>query len=104
MLEKIPDRMGFDELPETLDLPIQGSNRGYCTSQLIRQFITGVWCGANKSDHTELTRQDEVIRRFRGFDRMAGHRSFQRFFNKFDLATTKKCSLRCTNILQKPAV
>jgi hypothetical protein len=47
-------------------------------------------CGANKFKHTEVTRHDEVIRQFWGFERMAGHKSFQRFFNKFDLATNLK--------------
>ena len=49
-----------------------------------------MWCGANRFEHTEVTRQDEVIRQFWGFERMAGHKSFQRFFNKFDLGTNQK--------------
>jgi hypothetical protein len=52
--------------------------------------MTSVWCGANKFEHTEVTRHDDVIRQFWGFERMAGHKSFQRFFNKFDLATNQK--------------
>ncbi|MBK9719752.1 MAG: hypothetical protein IPO85_19995 [Saprospiraceae bacterium] len=63
-----------------MNLPETGSNRGYHPHQLIKQFITSVWCGANKFEHTEVTRQDEVIRQFWGFDKMAGHKSFQRFF------------------------
>lgn len=90
MLKKMLDRMGFDECLDALPLPTQGSNRGYSADQLIKQFMTSVWCGANKFEHTEVTRQDEVIRQFWGFDRMAGHKSFQRFFNKFDLATNQR--------------
>jgi Transposase DDE domain group 1 len=90
MLKKMLDRMNFDSCLKELDLPVQGSNRGYCPHQLIKQFMTSVWCGANKFEHTEVTRQDEVIRQFWGFDRMAGHKSFQRFFNKFDLARNQK--------------
>lgn len=90
MLRKMLDRMEFDSCLETLALPAQGSNRGYSSHQLIKQFMTSVWCGANKFEHTEVTRQDEVIRQFWGFERMAGHKSFQRFFNKFDQATNQK--------------
>lgn len=90
MLKKMLDKMEFDNCLNSLCLPEQGSNRGYSASQLIKQFMTSVWCGANKYEHTEVTRQDEVIRQFWGFTRMAGHKSFQRFFNKFDLATSQR--------------
>jgi hypothetical protein len=90
MLKKMLDKMDFKSCLDVLDLPEQGSNRGYSSDQLIKQFMTSVWCGANKFEHTEVTRQDEVIRQFWGFERMAGHKSFQRFFNKFDLATNQK--------------
>jgi hypothetical protein len=90
MLKKMLDRMDFDSCLNGLDLPGQGSNRGYRADQLIKQFMTSVWCGANKFEHTEVTRQDAVIRQFWGFERMAGHKSFQRFFNKFDLARNQK--------------
>jgi len=90
MLVKMLDKMGFDKCLSELDMPEQGSNRGYSSSQLVKQFMTSVWCGANKFEHTEVTRQDEVIRQFWQFRRMAGHKSFQRFFNKFDLALNQK--------------
>lgn len=90
MLKKMLDRMNFDDCISSLELPAQGSNRGYASDQLIKQFMTSVWCGANKFEHTEVTRQDEVIRQFWNFKQMAGHKSFQRFFNKFDLATNQK--------------
>jgi hypothetical protein len=90
MLKKMLDRIGFDGCLAGLNLPGQGSNRGSSPGQLIKQFMTSVWCGANKFEHTEVARQDEVARQFWGFERMAGHKSFQRFFNKFDLATNQK--------------
>lgn len=90
MLKKMLEKMDFDSCLDGLDLPEQGSNRGYSSHQLIKQFITSVWCGANRFEHTEVTRQDEVIRQFWGFERMAGHKSFQRFFNKFDFGTNQK--------------
>lgn len=79
LLKKMLDKMDFDSCLSGLDLPESSSNRGYRSNQLIKQFMTSVWCGANKFEHTEVTRQDEVIRQFWEFERMAGHKAFQRF-------------------------
>ena len=70
--------MQLDKLP----LPLPGSNRGYAPNQLIKQFMTSIWCGANKFEHCEVTRHDEVMRQCWEFKKMAGCKSFQRFFNK----------------------
>ena len=67
-------------------LPEQGSNRGYASSQLVKQFLTSIWCGASRFEHCEVTRQDEIIRQCWGFKTMAGHKSFQRFFRKHTTA------------------
>ncbi len=90
LLIKMLDKMQFEEILGELSLPAQGSNRGYSPEQLIKQFMTSIWCGANKFEHTEVTRQDEVIRKFWGFRRMAGHKAFQRFFNKFNQAINQQ--------------
>jgi hypothetical protein len=90
LLKKMLDRMQFNDCLNDLDIPVQGSNRGYSSHQLIKQFMTSVWCGANKFEHTEVTRQDAVLQQFWEFKRMAGHKSFQRFFNKFDLAKNQR--------------
>lgn len=89
LLKKMLDQMDFAGFLNTLPFPEPGSNRGYHPTQLIQQFITSVWCGANRFEHAEVTRQDEVIRELWQFDRMAGHKSFQRFFNKFSQATNQ---------------
>ncbi|MFN7233756.1 MAG: hypothetical protein ACK5SS_08450, partial [Cyclobacteriaceae bacterium] len=47
LLKKMLEKMDFDSCLDGLDLPEQGSNRGYSSHQLIKQFITSVWCGAN---------------------------------------------------------
>ncbi|MDW8418177.1 MAG: hypothetical protein RML37_02090, partial [Chitinophagales bacterium] len=60
MMIKMLEKMRFDECIESLELPEQGSNRGYSPLLLIKQFMTGVWCGANRFEHLEVTRQDEV--------------------------------------------
>lgn len=90
LLIKMLDKMQLDKCLSSLDLPMQGSNRGYNPIQLIKQFMTSIWCGANRFEHTEVTRQDEVIRQFWGFERMAGHKAIQRFFKKFDLSTNQR--------------
>ncbi|MCX7649402.1 MAG: hypothetical protein N2050_02460 [Flavobacteriales bacterium] len=42
---------------------------------MIKQFLTGVWRGANTFEHTQLTRQDEVIRfLFDTFEKLNGKR------------------------------
>lgn len=78
LMKKMLDRMDFDGCLNGLPLPAQGSNRGYLPSQLIKQFMCSVWCGANRFEHTEVTRADEVVRQLWGFQRMAGHKAFQR--------------------------
>ena len=67
LLKNMLDRMNFDDQLDKLPLPSQGSNRGYAPSQLIKQFMTSVWCGANKFEHCEVIRHDEVMRQCWGF-------------------------------------
>jgi len=94
LLVKMLEKMNFDRCLSSLQMPEPGSNRGYDPKQLVKQFITSIWCGANKYEHAEVTRRDEVIRRFWGFKRMAGHKAFQRFFNKYDQATNQRVFTR----------
>lgn len=97
MMIRMLERMDFEASLNRLSLPPQGSNRGYSPAQLVKQFMTSVWCGANKFEHTEVTRQDEVIRKFWNFKRMARHKAFQRFFNKFNQATHQRVLRSCFN-------
>jgi len=90
LMKKMVDKMGFDQLLAQCNLPQPGSNRGYSPEQLIKQFIASVWCGANRFEHTEVTRQDQVIRQIWDFNRMAGHKAFQRFFQKFTQSTNQE--------------
>lgn len=87
LLKKMLDKMSFNEELNNLPLPQPGSNRGYDPVQLILQFIVSIWCGANRFEHLEVTRFDGVIQQLFGWERMAGHRAFVRFFEKFDLET-----------------
>lgn len=94
LMKKMLDRMEFDTCLDGLPLPAQGSNRGYSPDQLIKQFMCSVWCGANRFEHTEVTRADEVVRQLWGFQRMAGHKAFQRYFSKFDQADNQRVFTR----------
>lgn len=90
LMKKLLDRSGIDGLWGTLGLPCPGSNRGYSSGQVIKSFWVSVWCGANRFVHTEVVRQDEVIREVFGWDRMCGHDTYRRFFGKFTQATNQR--------------
>jgi hypothetical protein len=83
MMSRMLEKMGFDRMLESLHLPAPGSNRGYGPEQLVKQFLTSVWCGANRFEHCEITRHDDVLREVWGFKQMAGHKAIQHFFNRY---------------------
>ena len=86
MLKKIE----FSKKLNQLELPTQGSNRGYSTEQLITNFLVGIWCGANCFEHLEVTRHDQAIAEIFDWEKMPGHRAFKRYFQKFDQATNHR--------------
>ena len=71
IMKRMLDHMGFDAALNAAGLPQPGSNRGYAPSQLITQFMLSVWCGANRFEHSEVTRFDPALKRVFGFERMA---------------------------------
>lgn len=73
-LKKIPDRLGFDDQSDKLPLPVQGANRSYEKKQLVKQFMTGVWCGTNRFKDCEITRHDGVLKKRRGFKPVAEYK------------------------------
>ena len=65
-MKKLLDQTGiFSELISS-ELPEQKSNRGYDPIQLITSFMVSVWCGANRFEHLEVSRFDDVLRRIFG--------------------------------------
>ncbi len=84
LLGKMLEKLSMEEVLSELTLPQQGSNRGYNPIQLIENFWISIWSGANKFEHLEVTRQDKVIQEIFSWERMPGHRAFQRYFNKFN--------------------
>ncbi len=90
LMDRLLKKMEFRELLLRIGLPAQGSNRGYAPAQLIEQFLISVWCGANRFEHLEVTRQDETIRQIFGYKSMAGHKAFVRYFQKFGQGTNQR--------------
>ena len=83
VMKRMLDHMGFDAALAASGLPQPGSNRGYTPTQLITQFMLSVWCGANRFEHTEVTRHDPVLKRVFGFERMANFKAILRLFARF---------------------
>ena len=71
-------------------MPEQGSNRGYKPCQLIQGLFAGVWCGANCFGQLDVVRHDNVLREMIGWKTGAGHRAYQRYFNKFSQAVNQR--------------
>lgn len=92
MMSRMLEKMGFDEMLQGLQLPAPGSNRGYGPEQLVKQFLTSVWCGANRFEHCDITRHDDVMRQVWGFKQMAGHKAIQRFFNRYTRSDNESIS------------
>jgi hypothetical protein len=86
VMKRMLDHLGFDAALAAAGLPKPGSNRGYRPEQLITQFMLSVGCGANRLEHTEVTRHDPVLKRLFGFKRMANFKAVMRLFNKFGQA------------------
>ena len=83
---KMLERCNFGQVLQECGLPEQGSNRGYKPWQLVLGLFAGVWCGACKFGHLDLVRYDQVLSKMVGWDMGAGHRSYQRYLNKFTQA------------------
>jgi hypothetical protein len=88
ILKKMIDRSGFASYLERLPLPLQGSNRGYPPVQLFLQFMSCVWCGADRYAHLDITRLDHSLQRLYGWKNMPDHKAFERYFRKFDIPTS----------------
>jgi hypothetical protein len=52
--------------------------------------MVSVWCGANRFEHLEVSRFDQVLRKIFGFKKMAGHKAYQRYFQKFTIAINQR--------------
>jgi hypothetical protein len=87
---KLLERCNFKEELLNSGIPIQGSNRGYAPTELILGLFSGVWCGANCFGHLDIVRYDKVLCKLIGWKKGAGHKAYQRYFNKFTQATNQR--------------
>lgn len=90
LMKKLIEKTKINEVLERLPLPTQKSNRGYSPIQLINNFWVSIWSGASRFEHLEVTRMDRVIQNIFGWKKMAGHKSFQRYFKKFSQADNQR--------------
>lgn len=89
-MKKLLYQTGILTKLNAFDLPQQGSNRGYDPIQLVISFMVSIWCGANRFEHLEVSRFDDVLRRIFGYKKMAGHKAYQRYFQKFTVAINQQ--------------
>lgn len=90
LMKKLIEKTKINEVLERLPLPRQKSNRVYDPIQLITNFWVSIWRGASRFEHLEVTRMDKVIQKIFGWKKMAGHKSFQRYFKKFGQADNQR--------------
>lgn len=83
LMKKMMECAKTEDMLQSLGLPQPGSNRGYRPEQIVKSFWVSIWCGANRFMHTEVTRQDEVIRKIFGWKRMCAQDVYKRYFEKF---------------------
>ena len=88
ILRQLIQKSGFQDYLSSLPLPVQGSNRGYPPVQLFIQFMSSLWCGAYRYSHLDISRFDSTLQKLYGWERMPEHKSFERYFNKFDIPTS----------------
>jgi hypothetical protein len=84
LMKQMLEKIGIEEGIEAMGLPKQKSNRGTDPMQLIINFWVGVWSGANRYGHLEVTRRDEVIREIFGWKKMVEHKAIMRYLEKFN--------------------
>lgn len=83
LLKKMIDKSNLVKFLSTLPLPQPGSNRGFKAVNIIMSFMLSVWCGANRFSHTEITRQDNALKKIFDIALIPSSTTITRFFKKF---------------------
>jgi hypothetical protein len=60
LMKKFLDNLGVIENLKELDLPLEGSNRAYKSSESVASFLLGIGTGASCYIHCDWLRYDEV--------------------------------------------
>jgi hypothetical protein len=93
LLRQMLDKIGFKkQVEQCVDLPAPGSNRGYSPQAIVESFLVSIWCGANRFSHTEITRQDEVLKQIFGWNKVPAQDAYKRFFTKFTQGLNQRVS------------
>ena len=58
---KMLEKSHFEEQLRSLEMPLQGSNRGYDPVKLILSLFARVWCGASCFGHLDVVRYDAAL-------------------------------------------
>ena len=96
LMKRMLDHLGFAEALKAIQLPPKQSNRGYEPDQLVTQFMLSVWCGANRFEHAEVTRNDPVLRELFGFKTMANFKAIMRYSSALPSKTMTAFLGTCT--------
>jgi len=92
-LRQMLNKIGFKEqVGQCPYLPQPGSNRGYEPRTIIEAFLVSIWCGANRFLHTEITRQDETLRKIFEWKQAPAQDVFKRYFGKFTQSINQEVS------------
>ena len=83
LIKQMIDKSGLIDYLSTMSLPQPGSNRGFKPVDIILSFLLSIWCGANRFVHTEITRQDNVLKKIFGLKFIPSSPTLTRFFRKF---------------------
>jgi hypothetical protein len=85
LVYKMLERIGIFSFFKDLELPQPGSNRGYKAIDIVISFMLSVWCGANRFSHTEITRQDNALKKIFKLKEIPSSSTITRFFKKFSI-------------------
>jgi len=92
-LKQMLDKISFREHIENCSsLPTQDSNRAYDISVILESFITGIWCGATRFLHTEITRSDRALGKIFDWKNTPAQDAYKRYFGKFTQTTNQEVS------------
>jgi hypothetical protein len=64
LMNKFMDKFGIEDVLDSLDLPLSGSNRGYDPKNIIQSFWLSIWTEASRYIHCDWLRYDHVLKKF----------------------------------------
>jgi hypothetical protein len=83
LMKRFIDKLGIREKLKELSIPEKGSNRSYCSAQIIESFWLSIWTGASRYIHADWLRYDKTLQQIFGWNQMPSQSTYSRFFGKF---------------------